>query len=405
MSNRDFFASIDIGSSKIVLLIAEIENNKIHVFAHATGESFGVSNGVITNLELATKSIQAVINKIKKTCKERVININTNINDLHLSSSNQNRQISFNGKTKTITEEDILDAIQNASAGTVAVNNKKLDPVINNFTVDEQIVEYPIGLEGHVLGVDVHLLSVSNQAFTSVINCLNGCELGVDKIVLDSIASSKVCISQEQKDEGVCLLDIGSSISNISVFSKGVTSYSRAFKFGGNTITEHIAQAYNTSFAEAERLKLKYGVLEPKSTLKDCLIEFQQMGSNEQHYLSLYELITVVENSYKALCSLIKKNLKAKKLDRVLKAGIVIMGGASKIENCEHFFLKEFRIRTKIAKINRGLVSGNEELLANISYLSAFGLLTYNTSEAYLQATEQVQKNGIINTIHKLLEL
>jgi cell division protein FtsA len=255
------------------------------------------------------------------------------------------------------------------------------------------------------LGVDVHLLSVSNQAFTSVINCLNSCELGVDKIVLDSIASSKVCITQEQKNDGVCLLDIGSSISNISVFSKGVTNYSKVFKFGGNTVTEHISQAYNTSFEEAERLKLKYAVLDPKSTLKDCLIEFQQMGSNELHYLSLYELITVVESSYKILCSLIKKNLKAKKLDRALKAGIAIIGGASKIENCEHFFLKEFRMRTKIATINRDLVSGNEELLADISYLSAFGLLTYNTSEAYLQATEQVQNNGVLGTIKKILEL
>jgi cell division protein FtsA len=405
MSNRDFFASIDIGSSKIILLIADIEDNKIHVFAHATGKSLGVNNGVITNLELATKSIQAVIDSIKKTCKERVININTNINDPHISSVNQIMPISFDGGTKTITEKDISKAIKNSSAGAVATNIEKLKPVVNNFTVDGQIVECPIGLKVHVFGANVHLLSVSKQAHTNVVNCLKNCELGVDEIVLDSIASSKVCISQEKKDEGVCLLDIGSSISNISVFSKGGVSYSRVFKFGGDTITEHIAQAYNTSFAEAERLKLKYGVLMPKSTLKDCLIEFQQIGSNEQHYLSLYELITIIESSYKILCGIIKKNLKAKKLDRALKAGIMIMGGASKIENCEHFFLKEFRIRTKIATINRDLVSGNEELLTDISYLSAFGLLTYNTSEAYLQATGQVQNKGVIGTIKKILEL
>ncbi len=405
MDNREFFASIDIGSSKIIMLIAEIENDKIHVFAHAIGESLGVKNGVITSLDLTTKSVQAVIGKIEKTCKERVINVNININDLHLSSSNQNRPISFGDKVKVVTKEDISKAIQNASAGAVAANKKRLDPIVNNFTIDDQIVEHPIGLEAQVLGANVHLVSVSNQALSGVTNCLNGCELGTDKVVLDSIASSTVCVTQEQKDEGVCLLDIGASISNITVFSKGGASFSHVFKFGGNTITDHIAQAYNTSFEEAERLKLAYGVLQPKATLKDCLIEFEQINSSEKYYLSLYELITTIEDSYREIYSLVKKSLKAEKLDRALKAGIIIIGGASKIENCESFFLKEFRIRTKIAKINRELVSGNEELLTDIGYLSAFGLLTYNTSEAYLQETEQVQKVGLFGKMKGLLEL
>ncbi len=405
MDSRDFFASIDIGSSKIVMLIAEIEDDKIHVFAHATGPSLGVKNGVINNFELTAKAVKEVIGKIKKTCKEAPIYVNVNISDLHLSSSNQNHPISLGSKPKVITKEDVSKAIQNASAGAVVANKKRLEPIVNHFTIDGSIENYPIGSEAQLLGADVHLVAVSSQALSGIANCLGECSLGSDKIALDSIASSIVCISQEEKDEGICLLDIGASVSNISVFSKGGVVYSHVFRFGGNAVTDNIAQAYDISFEEAERLKLRYGVLQSKATLKDCLIEFEQLNSSEKNYLSLYELIEIIEDSYREISDLIKKSLKAEKLDRALKAGIVVIGGASKIENCENFLLKEFRIRTKVAKINRELVSGNEDLLTDIGNFSAFGLLTYNNSEAYLQEMEQTQKSGLLGKMKDLLDL
>ncbi|MBC8493234.1 MAG: cell division protein FtsA [Candidatus Thioglobus sp.] len=405
MSDREFFAGIDLGSSKIVMLIAEIEQDKIHVFAHASGESAGVKNGVVTNQDQATKAVRAVIDKIKRTCKERVINVSVNINDLHLNSNNQNRPISFSRKSTTVSKEDVAKAIQNSSAGAVATNKKQLKAIVNGFTIDDQVVDQPIGLEAQILGADVHLISVSNQALNGVINCLSECDLGIDTVMADSIASSAVCITDEQKKEGACLLDMGASVSNISVFTKGGVTFSHVFKFGGDTVTEAISQAYNTSFEEAERLKLAYGILQPNASLKDCLVEFEQINSNEKYYLSLHELISVIEKSYQEICGMIKKRLKAEKLDRALKAGIVVIGGASKIENCESFLLKEFRIRTKLAKINRTLVSGNEDLLTDIGYFSAFGLLTCNTVEPYLQETESVQKNGLLGKMKGLLEL
>ncbi|WP_428087481.1 cell division protein FtsA [Candidatus Thioglobus sp.] len=394
MSNGEFFASIDIGSSKIVMLIAEIEQDKVHVFAQASVPSAGVKNGVVSNLELATKAVKKVIEKIKKTCDQRAKYINVNISDFQLTSSNQNQPISFSGKSKKITKDDIINSIQNASAGALAANKKKLEPVVNNFTVDGQVEDYPLGLKADVLGANVHLLTVSKQALKGITSCLESCHLGIDRVVLDSIASSAVCLSQAQKEQGVCLLDIGAAVSNISVFFQGGAVYSHVFKFGGNTVTEAIAQAYNTSFDEAERLKLAYGVLQPEATLKDCLVEFKQLDLNDKRYLSLYELISIIESSYKEVCGLIKKRLKAEKLDRALKAGFVVIGGGSKIENCENFLLKEFRMRTRIAVINRELISGNEDLLTNIGNFSALGLLTYNTFESYLQEAEQIQKGN-----------
>lgn len=405
MSNLDFFASIDVGTSKIAVLIADIENNKFHVIGHAIGPSSGVKNGVIVDVDSASQAIRKVVDKVNKKCRRKPKFIDINVSDLHLSSSNQNRPISFNGKRKIITKEDVFQAIQNSSAGTVATNKKNLEVIVNNFTVDDQIETSPIGMEAEVLGAQVHLASVSNQAINNISHSLIPSDLGADKIILDSIASSAVCINQEDKDNGVCLLDIGAGVTNISVFVKGGVVFSQVFNMGGNRVTNHIAQAYNTSFDEAERLKIDYGMMQLDSTIQDRLIRFEQIDSIEEHYLSLHELIMVIEKPYKEICTLVKKRLKSEKLDRSLKAGLVVIGGASKIEHCEAFLLKEFRARTRVAKINRELVSGNEKILTDISYFSALGLLACNTPKSYLQEPEQVQKGGLFGTMQELFKL
>ncbi len=405
MPNLDFFASIDVGSSKIVALIADIEDNKFHVLGHATGPSLGVKNGVIVDVDSASQAIKKVIDKVNKKCNRKPKFIDINVSDLQLSTSNQNRPISFNGKTKTVTKVDVLQAIQNSSAGVMSANKKELDPVVNNFTINDEVETLPIGMEAALLGAQVHLTSVSNQAINNISQSLLLSDLGVDKIILDSIASSSVCITQEDKDRGVCLLDMGAGVSNISVFAKGGIVFSQVFNAGGNSVTNNIAQSYNTTFDEAERLKISYGMAQLDSITKDQLIKFEQIGSVEDHYLSLHELISVIEKSYKEICTLIKRSLKSEKLDRAIKGGFVVIGGASKIIHCENFLLKEFRSRSRIATINRDLVSGNENILTNTTYFSALGLLICNTPKTYLQEPDQVQKGGLFGTMQELFKL
>jgi cell division protein FtsA len=404
MSNSDIFASIDIGSSKIVMLIANFEEEKYHAIGSLSRASQGVQDGKIVNLESVAKIIKEMLQEAKKKYNQGIRFVNINISDLHLITSNQNRQISFNGKSKVITKADVIQAIQNSTAGAVAANKTKLSAIVNNFTVDDKMVDYPIGMKAEVLGVEVHLSTVSNQSLNNIKHCLDVCDIGTDNIVLDSIASGAVCVSQEDKDAGVCLLDLGAAVSNLSVFSKGGVAFSQVFKIGGNTVTDNISQAFNTSFEEAERLKLDYGMVQPDSTLKDGLIEFDQIDSKESHYLSRHELIKVIEDVYQEIASLIKKSLKNEKLDRALKSGFLIIGGASKIENCEGFLLKQFKTRTKIAKLNRDLVSGNESLLNDINYYSAFGLLTFNGVEFYLEEVEPV-KDGKWDGFKKIFDL
>lgn len=405
MSDRDFFASIDVGSSKIVALIADFEDNKFHVLGHATGPSLGVKNGIIVDVDSASQAIKQVVDKANKKCNRKPKFVNINVSDSNLRTNNQNRPISFNGNTKVITKKDVEQAIQNSSAGIMSANKKELDPIVNNFTINDEVEMLPIGMEAVFLGAQVHLTSVSNQAINNISQSLISSDLGVDKIILDSIASSSICITQEDKDRGVCLLDIGAGVSNISVFAKGGIVFSQVFNAGGNSVTNNIAQSYNTTFDEAERLKISFGMIQLDSITKDQLIKFEQIGSVEARYLSLHELISVIEKSYKEICTLVKRSLKSEKLDRAIKEGFVVIGGASKIKYCESFLIKEFRSRSKIATINRDLVSGNENILTNTDYFSALGLLTCNIPDSYLQESDQVQKGGLFGTMKDIFSL
>ncbi len=404
MSNNDVYASIDIGSSKIVMLIAEDEEGKYHIIGNLIEASQGVQNGKIVNIDSVANIIKEMIQEIEKKYSQGIKFVNVNVSDLHLTTHNQNQQISFNDRSKVITKEDVARAIQNSSARTLAANEAKLTSIVNHFTVDDKRVDYPIGIKAEILGVEVQVAIVLSQSIDNIKHCLDACDISTDSIVLNSIASSAVCVSQEDKDAGVCLLDIGAAVSSISVFSKGGVAFSQIIKLGGNTVTNNIAQVFNTSFEEAERLKLTYGMLLPDATHKDGLIEFRQINANQAYYLSRHELINVIEDTYQEITDLIKKSLKGKKLDRGLKSGFLIVGGASKIENCESFLLKQFKIRTKIAKVNRELISGNETLLNNVDYFSALGLLTFNNTEPYLEEIEP-EKEGRWVGLKKMLDL
>ncbi len=244
----NFFASVDIGTSKIVVLIADEEDGKIEVFGHGIGLSDGVKNAMIVDMDKAAKAILKVVETVYLSCNTRIHNVSTNICDVHLSTINQDRKISVSGKK--ITKEHVIAAINSESATPTPVNKQTLSASINSFTIDQDTtaVDQPIGLEATILGAQVHVSIVSNQAMSSIHQAVEKSGLGLSEVVLDSIASSRACITQDEKDNGVCLLDMGTGVSNISVFMDGVITYSHVFKMGGNQITQNIANAFNTSF-------------------------------------------------------------------------------------------------------------------------------------------------------------
>jgi cell division protein FtsA len=409
-SDNNFLVSVDIGSSKIVILLAEEINGRLEVFGHAKGESAGVKKGLIVDVEQASQAIKRVAEDAYLSCNTDFHNVSVNISDPHLTVINREGQIKVSGNK--ITEQDIESAIKTARAVPTPANKQVINSVSNRYTLDKDpithqgdVVEQPIGQEAETLEVSMHIVTVSNQYVNVIDQSIRKSNLGLSNIVLNSMASSEPYITQFEKVNGICLIDIGSGVSNLSVFTHGGITYSSVIQEGGDQITEDIAYAFNTSFDEAERLKIDYGNAQVKSIREDKLIKFQQIDDHKDHnhYLSHQSLIEVIEQSYLELFSHIRKNLEGQNLysRSVIKSGFVLTGGATKIVGCDELLLSCFKIRTKFGRVNPDRITAERSILDPV-YACALGLLLYEPDESNLRG---VQLDNVRNIFGKIKQL
>jgi cell division protein FtsA len=406
-NGNDLVASVDIGTSKIAVIIAEPEDGIMRVLGQGISDSEGVKKGSIANPNLVSNSIKKALKKAHENCNVEIHHVSVNISDPHLTIVNKEGQISISGKK--VTRDDVVTAIKTASATPTPTNKQVLESccIPNRFTIDQDLdmveVYKPIGLEAKVLGAQMHIVSVSNQGVSNVQKSIEQTDLGIDKIVLDSMSNSEVFISQEEKENGICVVDIGAGVTNLSVFTNGGITYNDIFPIAGNDITESIAYSFDTSFEEAERLKIGHGRAQINYSVKDQLVRFEQNNKPEDRYLSNYSLIEVIEESYRELFSTIKKNLKAQKLDRSLKSGFILTGGSSLLPGFDELFRNSFKIRAKLGAVDRNKIRGKETIITNPRFSSAMGLVLYSNDEPYFDETQVEEELSIMDKFKEKL--
>ncbi len=217
------------------------------------------------------------------------------------------------------------------------------------------------------------------------------------------MSNSEVFVSQDEKDNGVCVVDIGAGVTNFSVFTNGGITYSGIVQIAGNDVTESVAYAFETTLEEAERLKIEYGRAQIKHSIKDRFVRFNQANTSEDKYLSNYSLIEVIEGSYNQLFNTIKKDLKAQKLERSIKSGFILTGGSSLLPGFDEFFRSSFRVRAKIGVVDKSKIRGLEKIILNPIYSSALGLVLYSDDKSYLDETLAERESNIIDKFKEKL--
>ena len=415
---HSIIASIDIGSSKIIVLIASVDDSgKFTVIGHAIGNSAGVTKGIIDNVEQASQAINQVVQDAYSSCDiDQFLNVSTNISDPHLTVNNRSGSTYI--PTKEIRDKDIEISVKNACGIPTPANKQVISSVINNFTLDKDsvthlgvVTKHPIGQTATNLEVNMHIVTVSNQCVNAIEQSIRGSGFGLNNIVLNSMASSEIYITQDEKDSGVCLVDIGAGVTNLSVFTKGGITYSAVIQNGGNQITQDISDAFDASFEEAERLKIEYGDAQVKSIREDKLVPFQQIDDDDpdqsERYLSQQSLVEVIEQSYSTIFSSIKKVLQSQKLDRSLKSGFVLTGGATKIKGCDMLMLSCVTVRTKLGRVNVDKITTKklqfEGGLKDPTYACALGLLLFDPDESDIRKEQSSNKSNIFGTIRRKL--
>ena len=374
MAGNNFVASIDIGTEKIALLAADIEDaGHLRIIAHNFCSSDGVKKGSLSSIDSLARVITKLIEKTKKDFGYKVELARINISDTHLTCTDGKGKVSID---EAVTLKDLDSVLESAMAKSTPTNKEKLHIIKKKFTINETlVVDNPIEMEAEVLESTVHIVTVSSSSIRNIERCLEQSELEAEKIVLNSIAKSHALLSQEDKDSGICLVDIGAGVTSYSVFNDEGIVRSGVIGSGGDEITQEIANAFDTSFEEAKRLKENYGIAKSSTLNEDKLILFTQ--NKEERYLSSLELSEVIEGAYCEIFTLLNNELKHHNLNGIIRSGFVLCGGGAQINSILELVRDFFSKRVRIGQIQRSKVSGLETILNDYKYTGAIGLLLH----------------------------
>ena len=398
MAGNHFVASIDIGTEKIALLVAEREDDDhLRIIGHNICPSRGVRRGSIFSIDSLSREISKLIKKTEESFGIDLALFRVNISDTHLTCIDGKGKVPVN---EFVSTEDLDAVLESAMAISTPTNKEKLHIIKKKFTINETVVvDDPMDMEAQVLESKVHIITVSSSSVRNVENCLKQSELEVDKIVLNSVAKSQALLSQEDKNSGVCLLDIGAGVTSYSVYREEGIVQSGIIAMGGDEVTQSIAYAFDTSLEEAKRLKENYGVAKTLSQSDDKFIDFIQANNKEERQLSSLDLSEVIEESYREIFEELKNELKHRNLDSIIKSGFVLCGGGSEIGSIEELVRDFFSKRVKLGKIQRSRISGLEAILTDYRYTGSIGLLLH---EGDLNKAKFIVSNGGKSVMGKL---
>ena len=402
MAGNHYLASIDIGTEKIALLVADKEDNgHLRIIGHNICSSEGVRKGSLYSIDSLSRVLTKLIEKTQKSFDLDLARVRVNISDTHLTCTDGKGKVSIN---EAVTLQDLDSVLESAMAMSTPTNKEKLHIIKKKFTIDESVVvDNPMDMEAEVLESKVHIVTVSSSSVRNIENCLKQSELEVEKIVLNPIAKSQAVLTQEEKNSGICLVDMGAGVTSYSVFHEEGIVRSGVIGIGGDEVTQEIADAFDTSLEEAKRLKEIYGSAKSSSLNEEKFIDFNQSTNKGEHQLSSLELSEVIEGAYRDIFVLLKNELKHHNLEGIIKSGFVLCGGASEINSIEELVRDFFSKRVKIGKIQSSRISGLETILTDYMYTGAIGLLLHEGDLSKSEFIMSSNGNGVIGKLKKAI--
>ena len=401
-----YTVGLDIGSSKIVALIGEQKiNGTINIVGVGETPSKGVDKGAITDLDSVVGAIQQALTIAEAMANCKVSSVNVSISGAHIESLNVSGTWAI--EEHEVTAYDVESVLHNARSIKIRDDQRLLHVIPQQYSIDSQEgINNPIGLAGIKLKADVHLITCHTDLVTNLEKAVERCGIDIDQLTFSGVASSATVLSEDEKNLGVCVVDMGSGTMDISVYMAGALRHSKVLDYAGNSVTNDIAIAFSAPPISAEEVKVKYGCLSQENISAEELIELPSVGGRDARSLPRTTLIDVIEPRYSELLALIKTELfnldatlKTKGLQQNLAAGVVITGGAAQIEGlvsaAEHVF-DNIQVRIGGPQNLQGLA----EDVATPAYSAALGLLRYK-NDPYSDNREVVEESRFTAWINK----
>ena len=382
MSNANknrIIVGLDIGTSKVVAIVGEINpEGRLEIIGLGSHGSKGLKKGVVVNIESTVQSIQRAIEEAELMAGCQIQSVYAGIAGSHIRSMGSHGIVAI--RDRAVFQPDIDRVIDAAQAVAIPADQKILHILPQEFIIDTQEgVKEPLGMSGVRLEAKVHLVTCAVNAAQNIEKCIKQCGLGVDDIILEQLASSYSVLTEDEKDLGVCMVDIGGGTSDIAIYTEGAIKHTAVIPIAGDQATNDIAMALRTPTQNAEEIKIKYACALGSLAGENETIKVPSVGEREDRSLSRQALAEVVEPRYEELFTLIQAELRRSGFEDLIPAGIVLTGGASKMEGVVELAEEIFHMPVSIGKPKN--VSGLADIVRNPIYATAVGLLQYGAAQ------------------------
>jgi cell division protein FtsA len=393
---KNLIVGLDIGTSKVVAVVADVtEDGSLNVVGMGSASSKGLKRGVVVDIEKTVGAIQAALGEAELMADCKISEVYTGIAGSHIKSLNSHGMVAI--KDKEVTQADIDRVIETASAVNIPADHQVLHILSQEYVIDgQEDVKEPLGMSGVRLEVRVHIVSGAVSAVQNITKCVRRCGLEIAEVVLQPLASAHAVLTDDERDLGVCLVDIGGGTTDMAVFINGAIRHTAVIPIAGDQITNDIAMALRTPTGEAENIKIQHGVALRHMTDPQTMIEVPGVGERGARQMSRHTLAEVIEPRVEELYSFVQAELRRVNLEDRLSSGIVITGGASLMPGMTELAEEIFHMPVRLGLPR--YVGGLAEVVKNPRYSTAVGLLIVARQQMQ-KAPGQRGKDGSIGDI------
>lgn len=374
-TDRKLIVGLDIGTSKVAALVAEhTSTGDIEIVGIGSTPSRGLKKGVVVNLESTVQSIQRAVEEAELMAGCQIHSVFAGIAGSHIKSLNSHGIVAI--KDKEVTQYDIDRVIDSARAVAIPADQKIVHILPQEFVIDQQEgIKEPIGMSGIRLEAKVHIVTGSASAAQNITRCIRRCGLEVEDVVLEQLASCTAVLTEDEKELGVCLIDIGGGTTDIAVYSDGAIRHTAVIPIAGDQVTNDIAVALRTPTLNAEEIKRKHACALTQLASVDETISVPSIGDRASRQISKQNLAEIIEPRYEELMLLVQAELRRSGYEDLIAAGIVITGGSSRVRGLPELAEEIFHMPVRVGLPQH--VTGLTDVVNNPIYSTAVGLVLY----------------------------
>jgi cell division protein FtsA len=391
---KDLIVGLDIGTAKVMAVVAEVlPGGELKLAGLGVAASNGLKRGVVVNIDATVQSIQQALKEAELMADCKITRVYTGITGSHIRGINSSGMVAV--KDKEVTPADVARVVETARAINISTDQRLLLVEPQEFVIDGQDVKEPIGMSGIRLEAKVHIVTGAQSAAENIIKCVRRCGLEVEALMLNPLASSLAVLTEDERELGVAVVDIGAGTTDVAIFTNGAIRHTAVIPIAGDLITSDIAMALRTPTKDAEDIKVESGYAKKLLADPEQQVEVPGLGDRGPRMLSKQALAGVIEPRIEEIFSLVQQVVRESGYEEVLSSGIVITGGSAvmpgMVELGEDIFLKP--VRRGVPKY-RGALS---DMVSQARAATVMGLLE-EARMARLRGFKVAQKNGSMKT-------